>query len=195
MPLGLNRMSVKIKPSNSIEQTASSERIEIPDLKSHHTAQLMEAVFPDYAQPTHELHANAMAYGRLAFIISSVFLLPASAVLAYVQHPLWALIALFIPAIAFISYRFGKTVRLRYDEGHIQLQKGRIFTSRAICSSYKLQALEVRQSVFTRRRNLTHVDLYTAAGKLSALYLDHSEVVAMRDTLLYAIEREERDWM
>jgi len=187
--------SVKIKPSNSMEQSASSERIEIPALKEYHTAQLVEAVFPDYRLPAMELKANPAAYARFAAALSALIILPGSAGLAYFIHPLLALTSIAVPVISAIAYQYGKRVRLLYDGGHIQVQKGRIFASRIVCQSYKLQALELRQSIFTQRRNLAHVDLYTAAGKLSAMYLDYNEVVEMRDYLLYTVERDDRDWM
>src|SRR5690606_10234623 len=58
--------SAKIKPSNSVGETANKQSIEIPALKQEQSALLAEGIFPGFREPESVLKADKWAYMRFA---------------------------------------------------------------------------------------------------------------------------------
>lgn len=61
--------------------------------------------------------------------------------------------------------------------------------------AYKLQSVRLSQGLYQRRKGLADLELHTASGDLTIPYLPLDMARSLRDALLYAVERSERDWM
>ncbi len=187
--------SALLKPSSSMEEVAKKQRIEIPALRAETSQLLAEGVFGEYAVPNNELSANAMAYGRFTLVLSAI---PAIA-LSIVSYFLVPSIA-FVPALVWIvigvcGYFYGRSVRLFYDEHFILITRGVIFKQRVIIPSYKMQSLSVQSNVFLRRRQLSHLKLYTAAGSKRIKYIDTKTANFLLNFGLLQVEKSTRSWM
>lgn len=187
--------SAKIKPSNSVEDTASNQRNEIPALRKLQSEVLTEGIFPGFREPEAVLKANKWAYARIAVLISLVIILPAVGILFAFYGFVSLLILLLIPIIGVLGYSYGKTVRIFYDQDYLLIKKGWFFTERVVLPSYKLQSISISENVFLKRRYLCHLQFYTAAGGLSVRYLNIDEARAIYDYLLYCVERSNEPWM
>lgn len=87
--------------------------------------------------------------------------------------------------------------RMKLDAGAevMRLRKGWLFPKTEVLKYYKLQSVALRQNVFQKRRNLAHLDFYTAAGSLRMWQLDASVATELYNYILYKIEDSEQNWM
>jgi putative membrane protein len=53
----------------------------------------------------------------------------------------------------------------------------------------------MQQNVFQKRRNVAHLDFYTAAGSLRMWQLDAEVAKELYNYLLYKIESSDQNWM
>jgi putative membrane protein len=60
---------------------------------------------------------------------------------------------------------------------------------------YKVQAVELRQTPYQRRRKLANLYLYTAAGEVSIPYLPLVKATMLKDYILFCVETDRRSWM
>lgn len=187
--------SAKIKPSNSVGETDKKQSIEIPALKKEQTEMLAQGIFPGFHEPRSVLKGDKWAYSRYAAIISSIIILPLVAGLFDGFGYLALACLLFIPFIGALGFYFGKTVRILYDRDYIVIKKGWFFMERIVLPSYKLQSIALKQNVFLARRNLCHLQFYTAAGARSVRYLKIDEAQAIYNYLLYCVESSTEPWM
>ncbi len=187
--------SALLKPSSSMEDVAKKQRIEIPALRTETSQLLAEGVFGTYSKPVNVLSANAFAYARFALVLSSIpvvaltlvsyFLLP---FLSFVPALIWLLIGV-------LAFFYGRSVRLHYDENFILIKRGVIFKQRVVIPTYKMQSLAVQSNVFLKRRKLSHLKLYTAAGSKRVKYIDTKKANFLLNFGLLQVEKSTRSWM
>lgn len=188
--------SAKLRPSNSIGEVAQGgQRIEIPALRLESSHQLGEGVFPGIHLPDDFISADPTAYSRY-YAFLSIFLFAPLAFLFfwYYGYPGLAATGLALIFAAF-GYRYGKTVKVHFDEDFIYIKRGWFFPKRIVLPAYKAQSVEMDQNIILRRRNLCHLKFYTAAGSKTVRFLPKEEAMRLYDFVLYTVERHEGTWM
>jgi putative membrane protein len=187
--------SATIKPSNSVGEVANKQTIEIPALKIKESAYLATGVFPGAAQPENFIEGDPWAYARLYSIFGFIIFAPI-AVLLYFQFSYVGIsVILLMFLFSAYGYRYGKTVRLHYDENYVYIFKGWLFPQRVILPSYKAQSLQLSQNILLRRRKLGHLTLFTAAGSRTVRFLKENEALKVYNSLMYSVEKYEGSWM
>jgi putative membrane protein len=187
--------SAILHPSNPQGAVNRKQRIEIPALRVRQSTQLADGIFPGYASPAMGYKADAAAYVRINLIMVSFFLLPLIAWLTFqFGYPSLALLSLY-PVLAFLSWQYGRRVALHLDERYLLLRRGWIFPERVVLPLIKLQSVSIDQNIFLKRRKLSHLKLYTAAGSQTVRYLNEEEAVTLYNYLLWCVERSDETWM
>lgn len=187
--------SAKIKPSNSVGEVAKQQRIEIPALRKTQSNQLAEGVFENFKIPEFKVGANAWAYARINTILFTLLTVPVVIGL-YSLVSYWSLWFLcLIPMGGIFGFFYGKTVRLFYDEAYIVIQKGLFFTKRIVMPTYKIQSVQKNSNLILRRRNIGHIELFTAAGSRKVRYLNQNSINTFYDFALFSVENNTESWM
>lgn len=100
-----------------------------------------------------------------------------------------------IPIVYGLSLLYHKNWRYLISEEGIRTQSG-IFTMRYnLLQWYKVQAVDIRQSIYQRRKDVAHLTLYTAAGSVRIPYIELDKARAIHDFVLYKVEIDKRKWM
>jgi len=187
--------SATLKPSNSVGEVSNKQTIEIPALRIAENEYLATGVFPGAEQPDNFIKGDPWAYARLYSIFGFVIFAPL-AVLLYFQFSYSGIaILLLMGLFSAYGYRYGKTVRLHFDEHYVYIFKGWLFPQRVILPAYKAQSLQLSQNILLRRRKLGHLTLFTAAGSKTVRFLNEKEALEAYNLLMYAVEKHEGSWM
>ncbi|MEM9052210.1 MAG: PH domain-containing protein [Bacteroidota bacterium] len=187
--------SATLKPSNSVGEVGKKQTIEIPALQSVESNTLATGIFPDARQPEKFIIADHWAYARLYTLISLFLIVPICALLTWQFSFVGLTSLLFVLPFAAYGYRYGKTVRLFYDENFVYVKRGWLFPKKVILPSYKAQSLQLSQNIILKRRNIAHLTLFTAAGSKTVRFLHESDVLQLYNFLLKAVEKHEGSWM
>jgi putative membrane protein len=107
----------------------------------------------------------------------------------------------YIAAIAYLALadffirQYVKRFLVRVSDEMLQVRRGFVFPQQVLLKHYKIQNLEVRQSVFQKRRELVTLVLYTAGGAIRLPFVPEDAGRALADFLLYKIESSHKEWM
>ncbi|MEO1627199.1 MAG: PH domain-containing protein [Bacteroidota bacterium] len=100
-----------------------------------------------------------------------------------------------IPLVYFLSHRFWKKWRFHISADGLQTDKG-IFGSQAtLLQWYKVQAIDIRQTPYQRRKQLATIHFFTAAGSVIIPYIPLADAQTLRNFVLYKVESDPRKWM
>ncbi|MFT4756578.1 MAG: putative membrane protein [Vicingaceae bacterium] len=93
------------------------------------------------------------------------------------------------------SIKYASKLHLDVDLEVMRLHKGWLFPKTEVVKYYKLQSVTMRQNVFQKRRNVAHLDFYTASGSMRMSQLDAAVAVELYNYILYKIEDSDESWM
>ena len=182
-------------------QAASAEvqalqAISIPGCFEKDVEEIQQAIFPsEVLEFEHELMIDPSYVGRMTLYIG---ILPS--VLAIAASMYWlnwysALFLLLIPLTYSLTYFFRKKFRLYTNAGAIKIKRGIIMTHWTMLEVYKVQSVNLTQSIYQRRHGLADVEIFTAAGSVEVPYLKLAEAVSIKDYLLFKVESTRLSWM
>jgi putative membrane protein len=102
---------------------------------------------------------------------------------------------LWIPTVYFLSLRYYRNWRYFVSEEGIRTQSGLFTMKHTLLQWYKIQAVDIRQSIYQRRKEVAHLTLYTAAGSVRIPYIELDKARAIHDFVMYKVESDGRRWM
>lgn len=103
--------------------------------------------------------------------------------------------------IAYIVYFTGsvyvqyKKARYLFNDFFIKRKRGIYGNYYEILPWYKVQVVEVKQSIYQRRKKLATLYLYSAAGEISIPFIPIKQAEKLRDFALYKAESSTKEWM
>lgn len=187
--------SATLKPSNSVGEVANKQAIEIPALRIVESKYLANGVFRGAQKPEKFIEGDPWAYARLYTIFGTIIFAPLTFLLYWQFSYPGITTILLIGIFTAYGYRYGKTVRIHYNEHYVYILRGWLFPKRVILPSYKAQCLELSQNIILKRRKLGHLVFFTAAGSKTVRFLKEGEAMKVYNELLYAVEKHEGSWM
>ncbi len=107
----------------------------------------------------------------------------------------------YIAAIAYLALadifikQYVKRFVVRVSDELLEVRRGFVFPQQVLLKHYKIQNLEIRQSIFQQRRGLVTLVLYTAGGNIRLPFVPEDAGRALAYFLLYKIESSNREWM
>lgn len=155
-----------------------------------------EAYFPEEKNLPHEERGVNRRIIRRRFLLTGV--LPVAALMlfsySWLGSSIWIWVLWLAPAF-WLSVKFHRNWRWRITEESIHTTEGALHRTDVLLQWYKVQSVQIRQSIFLRKAGLAHIIFFTAAGSVKAPYIPIATAQALRDFVLYKIETDEREWM
>jgi uncharacterized membrane protein YdbT with pleckstrin-like domain len=126
-------------------------------------------------------------------IIPLAILLPI--LLLIYWNPWLLLILLWIPIIALHAFIFRRNFRIYVAADALQVNSGIWGRKIQIIRWYKTQQVNLKQSIYQRKKALATLHLSTAGGTISIPYIPLQLAQQIQDYTLYEVERETKAWM
>ena len=92
----------------------------------------------------------------------------------------------------YIQYRKAS---FTFNDFLLKRKKGIYGNHFEIIPWYKVQSVEIVQSIYQRRRKLANMFFYTAAGSVKIPYIEFDKAKKLRDYALFKAESSEEEWM
>lgn len=193
--IGYRTLKVKQAGNQAINER---KLIGIPGLKSRPLLKVIQKQYPDrkgtkysYYQPHKLLFLQRLFWlGLLPSLVVSAIL--------FTQNFLWYFylpIAPFLILVAFLSYKYWRSIGLRVNANYVELRRGYVFPKRMVIPNYKLQNLSLSQSFLQGFRKLQSFHFHSAAGTISMAHLPDKASRELYDYLAYCIESSNAKWM
>lgn len=183
-----------LKQASSVA-TSLKKSIKVPGISLNHIEEVFHALYGNQSEIENYKPVHPSYFFRVMMYLT-LFVVPIIAVLIYFK--VWTFLTIVLLVYTFIVVsRYLKYKKLRYgDNGEIIIIKGGAFGDKSsILPIYKIQGVTKSQSPYQRRKNLTSLLIYTAAGSVTIPYIPKDEADRYVDTLLYKVEVSKKDWM
>lgn len=180
--------------SSSIVQ--NRQAINIPGAYRQQVEAVQKSYFPEIGEELfsqHGIHPAIIARRTLYLGVLPALGLTLGALSPWGLSALWFLSL--IPIVWYSSRIYHRNWKIELYPNACKLEYGIWNRSGALLQWYKVQAVELRQTPYQRRRQLANVYLYTAAGRVRIPYWPLAKAMALHDYVLYRVETDRRNWM
>jgi putative membrane protein len=173
------------------------QKAEVPGCYQHQVDTVLNSCFPDLNEDNFKEHRIDFSFVIRSFLylglIPMLILLP---IYFFIWKINFLIAGIGLPALAiFFLWLYRKKYKVFIGEEYIKITKGMIGTSNAVLPYYKVQAIEIVQTIYQRRKGLGNVSIHTANGTLSIPYFDLEKAQALRNYVLYKVESSDKAWM
>ncbi|HUH27354.1 PH domain-containing protein [Gelidibacter sp.] len=181
---GLHTLSIKQAMINKKQQ----RNFNIVALEKHQVAHLVQKVFVNYNDKG-AYEKPDIYYKRLLMfrsLISGAFInIPAYFIFG---NYFWLINIIIISWITlFVHFTFKKASYQITDE-YLTVNSGFIDRVRNISELHKIQSVELKQSIFQKRKNIASIYIATASDKVKIPYITEEKAQSILDFLLFKIE-------
>lgn len=187
-----------VKQAGVNENREDKRTVSVPGCKNKQLIDVLQEFYPErYSGKFHRLGSHRLLFfQRLIWLV----IMPSTIVTAsfYASELTWHYfvpIPLFVILGAFWAHKFQRSVQFRTNGDVIEIKKGWIFPSHLSITMYKLQNVSLKRSIFQRRRDLSTLVFFTAAGDESMPHLSHNDAIDIYNFVLYKIESSQKSWM
>lgn len=191
--IGLRTLAVKQASPEDV--SGSSGVVRVPGCRDEQLRVVMDTFYPQALEGSYTTYRPATLLRlqhTIYFAIIPSLMITALGWFGWI-FSLGAVVYLPI-ALIFIK-RYFYSVSMMVSAEMLILKKGWVFPTRVAMPLYKLQNVQLTQSVFQKKRNLASLTLHTAAGTEAFKHIPYQEALELFDYLLYKIEVEDRGWM
>lgn len=113
----------------------------------------------------------------------------------FFESILWLFAAMYAAAVPIFVFKYVRSINIQLTEDGLRIHKGWIFPNAIDLKLFKIQNMELTQSVFMERRGLYTVKIHTAAGTVSAPFLPGKSAHQLLNYGLFKIENNHLKWM
>jgi putative membrane protein len=179
----------------SSAEVQSNKAIKVPGCTSEDLAFVTSALYPELKQDSilYKKPSILMLYRQIMYI-----LLLSSVIFAFgcfYYQPLIYLalsIAYYLSFTAWLKYR---KIEFGHDGETLVIRRGAFADKAEIFPIYKIQTIQVAQSIYQRRKDLATVHIYNASGSHSIPYIPKQEADQLANYLIYKVETARKKWM
>lgn len=190
-----NMWTLTLEQASSDDAAKLTSKIKVPGCYIKQIDKVILSVFPkisDYAFSKHKV--SVLLYYRLLFFVClAPFLLSIFTVYWIEWNVLWFLIW---PAFTSIYiHLYFKKRSFEISTEIFKNNRGAFGNHFEVTQIHKVQAIEITQSWYQRRKQLANLQLFTAAGSLKVPFIGLDKTMAIEKYILYRVETDKREWM
>ena len=102
---------------------------------------------------------------------------------------------LIIPLILFFIYKKYKKSYFKFNKNLIVIGSGQVGTNTTYFEYFKLQSIQLKQTIFQKKRNICDVILQSATGNIKLPCINKLDANNIYNYFLYQTENSTKEWM
>jgi len=174
-----------------------SQTMQIPGVYKDQLESVCDSYFPSENRAdmlTHPVSPRLMI--RTFFALAIIPFIMTIVKLTIPDNPIeiWMIIATVL-MISIYTYTYWKKWNFKIGSEGLLVRRGFIKTSYLLLRWNKIQGIRIRQSIFQKRRSLSDLHLFTAAGVIRIPYLQEELSSQLKDYILYYVENDDGPWI
>lgn len=136
-------------------------------------------------------------YKRRIFIFSFLFLLIAYLGVFFIfeHYEVFYTALLVIPLMIFLIQKKVKKRFYKISDAMLMVGKGLLETHHTYLEIFKVQNIQMQQTIFQKRNNVADLVLQTASGKIKIPCLPFTDAIEIYNHTLYKVETSQKEWM
>ena len=172
------------------------QRIRLPVTRREYVDRLLRYYHPVVKPVADSQHTIHKSYPVRRMLVSGVpIALIVTLATSFYLREYALLFLLIIPYVYVINLVYRKKFRLYLSPEAFQVNSGAWGKESKVAQWYKIQYVQLNQSIFQRRKQLATLVLHTAGGQIRIPYIDLELARRMTNYALYKVESSQRSWM
>lgn len=178
------------------EQAKKKQRIRIPITKRMYVDRLLESYHQAVKPIAHSAHGIHKIYPFRRMLVSGLPLALITTGLTFFWIEQYSLLCmLWVPYVYFVNIVYQKKFRFYVSPEAFQVNSGAWGKETKIAQWYKIQYVELRQSIYQRKKELASLIIHTAGGKIHIPYIGLDLARVIKNYSLYKVETATKHWM
>ena len=191
--LGLR--TIEIAQASSVAEDKKS-LVEIPGCKEESVKTLYEDYFPEtLGEASAKYKPDVFMRYRIILFKAVIPAVIFSAFGFFLYEWVYFVAAVWLILGTIISVKYYQSFLLRVYPDGLKISKGWIFPNTVDLKLFKVQNVELTQSIFQERRDLATVVIHTASGSFEVPFLRKPFAYSLANFLLYKVEISNKKWM
>lgn len=186
---GLHTIAIKQAMINKKQQ----KNFKIVALENNQVAHLVEKVFTTYDGGG--AYEKPDIYYKRLLAYRSVLLGVLINIFAFIifRNNFWSINSVLIPWIFLFVHFTYKKANYQITNDYLTIDSGFIDRVRNISELHKIQTVQLKQTIFQKRKNIASIYIATASDKVKIPYVTEKNAKSIFDYLLFKIESSGRD--
>lgn len=177
------------------QEAKKKQRIRIPITQPAFVNKLLEYYHPLVKPVAHSEHRIDKVYPFRRVLVEGFPLAIVGTLLTYFWLQGYAfLFLLWIPYVLLENIVFQRKFRLYLSPEAFQINSGAWGRESRVAQWYKIQYMQLTQSIYQRRHHLATVIIHTAGGQIKIPYIDLALAQAITNYALYKVEATDSSW-
>lgn len=178
------------------EQAKRKQRVRLPVTRIEFIKKLLKPYHEEVQPVAHSSHSIHKVYPWRRMLISGIPTAILLSTFAYFWIGSYGLFfLLWIPYSFIASSVYQKKFRLYISPEAFQVNRGAWGKESQVAQWYKIQYLQVRQSIYQRRRNLATIMIHTAGGHIRIPYVTLELARTFQNYAVYKLESSRLQWI
>lgn len=184
-----------LEQASSDEASKLKSRIKVPGCYIEQIERVVSNVFPESkgAISSHHKVSILLKYRLLFFVSTLPFLISLLSIYKLDWQALWLTLWPILSGIYIELYYRKRSFDINSET--FQNNKGAFGKKKELTQIHKIQAIEITQSWYQRRKNLANLHVFTAAGSIRVPFISIEKALALEKYVLYRVETDTREWM
>ena len=195
--IGIHFVTFKQAVSGKLNNKKKDKLIRIVGCKTAQIETIKSSLFNAESVENNEKQFPDTYYKRRIFIFTFLFLTILYSVLYLVfshNEILYSLV-LVIPLVVFLIFKKVKKRFYKISDEMLMVGKGLLENHYIYLELFKVQNIQMEQTIFQKRSNVSDLILQTASGKIKIPCLNFDEAIKIYNHTLYKVETSQKAWM
>jgi putative membrane protein len=192
--IGLALLNLKV---SGTDETKKKVLIELPITDTGQIRQIVPVYQPvlpsETGAATQKIH-RSYAYRKTLFITLPVLIVVAGC-LALVWQWYALLVFIWLPYSLGLQLLYCRNFCFWTTPEGLQQYESTWGRAEAILNWKNIQYIQIRQSIYQRKKGLATLSLHTAGGQFQIPYITHEQALAISNYALFRIESTQENWM
>lgn len=195
--IGISFITFKQAVSGKLNNKKKDKLIRIVGCKKIQVEIIKESLFDCADLESNEKMLPEAYYKRRIFIFTFLFLIISYSALYFIfSHiEIFYSAILVIPIVVFLIFKKVKKRFYKISDKMLLVGKGLLETHSTYLEIFKVQNIQLEQTIFQERSNVADLILQTASGKIKIPCINFDEAIKIYNHTLYKVESSQKQWM
>ena len=195
--IGVSFITFKQAVSGKLNTKKKDKLIRIVGCKKHQIEKIKSSLFNFSKVENSVIHFPDAYYKRRIFMFSFLFLTVLYTGLYFIfSHiEIFYSLLLIIPIAVFLILKKVKKRFYKISEDMLLVGRGLLETHLIYLEIFKVQNIEMKQTIFQKRSKVADIILQTASGKIKIPCIHYNEALKIYNHTLYKVETSTAPWM
>lgn len=195
--IGISFITFKQAVSGQLNHKKKDKLIRIVGCKKNQVATIKSSLFNADKVENCDKKFPDNYFKRRLFIFTFLFLIIAylGIFLGFQHYEIFYSVILVIPFVVFLILKKVKKRFYKISDEILLVGKGLLETHHTYLEIFKVQNIQIQQTIFQKRSNVADLVLQTASGKIKIPCIPFKDAIKVYNHTLYKVETSQKEWM